>query len=87
MARYKYPHDEIKSCLNEIIEQVKVMPIELETIRRCIIIKEKYGYSWWDSLVITSALENDCTMLYSEDLQSDQIIEKKLKIVNPFIAV
>jgi len=84
MARYKYPHDEIKSCLNEIIEQVKVMPLELETVKRCIFIKEKYGYSWWDSLVLASALENDCTVLYSEDLQCNQIIESQLKIVNPF---
>lgn len=84
MARYKYPHNEIKSCLNEIVEQVKVMPLELETIKRCIFIKEKYSYSWWDSLVLASALENDCTVLYSEDLQCNQIIENQLKIVNPF---
>jgi len=85
MAKYKYPHDEIKSCLYEIIEQVKVMPLELETIKQCIFIKEKYGYSWWDSLVLVSALENDCTVLYSEDLHCNQIVENKLRIINPFI--
>ena len=84
MARYKYPHHKIKLCLNEIIEQVKVMPLELETIQQCIFIKEKYCYSWWDSLVLVSALENDCTVIYSEDLQSEQIIENKLRIINPF---
>jgi len=85
MARYKYPHNGIKSCLNEIIEQVKVMPLELETVKLCIFIKEKYFYSWWDSLVLASALENGCTILYSEDLQCNQIIENKLRIVNPFV--
>jgi len=84
MAKYKYPHNEIKLCLNEIIEQVKVMPLELETIKLCVSIKEKYSYSWWDSLVLASALENDCEILYSEDLQSNQVIENKLKILNPF---
>ena len=84
MAKYKYPHKGIILCLNEIIEQVKVMPLELESIKRCIFIKEKYCYSWWDSLVLTSALENDCAILYSEDLQCNQIIENKLRIVNPF---
>ena len=84
MAKYKYPHSEIKLCLNEIIEQVTVMPLELETIKRCIFIKEKYCYSWWDSLVLTSALENDCVILYSEDLRCNQIVENKLEIVNPF---
>ena len=84
MARYKYPHNEIKLCLNEIIEQVRVMPLELETIKQCLFIKEKYSYSWWDSLVLASALENDCEILYSEDLQSNQVIENTLKILNPF---
>jgi predicted nucleic acid-binding protein len=84
MTKYKYPHNEIKSCLNEIMEQVKVMPIELETIKQCLFIKEKYCYSWWDSLVLVSALENDCAILYSEDLQHEQIIENKLRITNPF---
>ena len=84
MAKYQYEHNEITFCLNEIIEQVKVMPLELETIRKCIFIKEKYGYSWWDSLVLSSALENDCTILYSEDMQFNQVIENTLKIVNPF---
>ena len=84
MAKYKYPHNEIKLCLNEIIEQVKVMPLELETIKHCLFIKEKYGYSWWDSLVLASALEQGCAILYSEDLQYNQIIENTLRIVNPF---
>jgi predicted nucleic acid-binding protein len=84
MAKYKYAHAEIKLCMNEIIEQVKVMPLELETVKQCIVIKEKYGYSWWDSLILTSALENDCAIVYSEDMQSNQVIENKLKIVNPF---
>ena len=86
MAKYRYPHDEIKSCLNEIIEQTIVMPLALETIKQCVYIKEKYRYSWWDSLVLSSALENDCTILYSEDLQCNQIVENSLKIINPFFS-
>jgi len=46
--------------------------------------KEKYGYSWWDSLVLSAALGNGCSILYSEDLQHKQIIENSLEIVNPF---
>jgi predicted nucleic acid-binding protein len=38
-----------------------------------------------DSLIIASALENDCEQLYPEDLQHEQIIQKKIKIINPFL--
>ncbi len=53
-------------------------------VKSAIQIKKKYKYSYWDCLIIASALENDCSILYTEDLQHGQIIEKKLKIVNPF---
>jgi predicted nucleic acid-binding protein len=85
MTKYKHAHDEIILCMNEIIEQVKVMPLSLETFKHCIAIKEKHGYSWWDSLVLTSALENNCTIVYSEDMQHNQVIENRLKIINPFL--
>ena len=85
MAKYKYSHNEIKSCSDEIIEQAEIMPLKLDTFKFCLFIKEKYSYSWWDSLILASALENDCKVVYSEDMQHKQIIENKLKIVNPFL--
>ena len=36
---------------------------------------------YWDCLIMASALEHDCVLLYTGDLQNGQIIEKSLKIV------
>ena len=36
--------------------------------------------------MLSSALEHNCSIIYSEDMQHGQIIENTLKIVNPFIA-
>ena len=46
-------------------------------------IMRRYGFSFYDSLIVAAALESKCRILYSEDLQDGQIIEK-LTIVNPF---
>lgn len=43
----------------------------------------RYGYDIYDSLVIASALEAGCEILYSEDMQNDQQI-RDLTIRNPF---
>ncbi|MEI6489543.1 MAG: PIN domain-containing protein [Bacteroidota bacterium] len=59
--------------------------IEPSTFITAYFISKKYGYSHLDSLIIASALEANCTILYSEDLQHNQLIEKKLRIVNPFL--
>ncbi|WP_456325324.1 PIN domain-containing protein [Desulfonauticus submarinus] len=58
--------------------------IDRKDIKLAIEIKEKYKFSYWDSLIVASALENNCSILYTEDMQDGQIIEKKLEIVNPF---
>jgi len=42
----------------------------------------RYGFSYYDSLIIASALECECSVLFSEDMQHGQIIESTLKIVN-----
>jgi len=47
-------------------------------------IQDKYGYSWWDTLVISSALFLDCSYLLSEDMQHEQKIGN-LTIINPFL--
>jgi predicted nucleic acid-binding protein len=46
--------------------------------------QRKYHFSCWDSLILAAAVENDCDTLYSEDLQHGQVIEEKLRLVNPF---
>jgi predicted nucleic acid-binding protein len=45
---------------------------------------DKYHFSFYDSLIIAAALECDCNILYSEDLHDGQVIETRLRIVNPF---
>lgn len=47
-------------------------------------IKNHYHFSIWDALVISSALEGECSILYSEDMQHEQIIEHSLTVLNPF---
>jgi predicted nucleic acid-binding protein len=43
----------------------------------------RYRYSWWDCLLLASAIELGCTHFLSEDLQDGQRIES-LTIVDPF---
>ena len=60
------------------------VPISLDTHRGAVAIAEKYGYSIYDSLIASAALEAGCKTLYSEDLQDGQIINRKLTFRNPF---
>jgi len=46
-------------------------------------IEDRFGFSWWDSLVVAQALASGATTLLTEDLQYGQEIDG-LRIVNPF---
>jgi len=60
--------------------------ITVKTIKCCWDIMMKYRYNYWYCLILASALEHDCGILYTEDLQNGQILEKSPKIINPFAA-
>jgi len=44
----------------------------------------RLGFNFYDALIVAAALEANCSILYSEDLQDGQVIEKRLTIRNPF---
>lgn len=71
------------------IENIKILcpdplPATLDTHREALAIAERYGYRIYDALIVASALEAGCTILYSEDMQDGQVIDKTLTIRNPF---
>ena len=59
--------------------------IALTTVHVALDIRERYGFSWYDSLIVAAALESNCDLLYSEDMQHGQVVDGRLRIVNPFL--
>jgi predicted nucleic acid-binding protein len=58
--------------------------ITIETHQEALAVAERYGYGIYDALMVASALEARCTILYSEDMQDGQVIDGRLTIRNPF---
>src|SRR4030042_1456403 len=78
--------DELIALVDNFLEALRFVPTEKSTIKRALQIKKKARYSYWDSLIIASALENNCSILYTEDMQGGQVLNSGLTIVNPFRA-
>jgi predicted nucleic acid-binding protein len=77
--------EEAKEIIIETITVFPIIEIDALNVLKAIDINERYKYSYWDSLLIATALINSCQVLYSEDMQHNQLIENKLRIVNPLI--
>lgn len=60
------------------------LPLTVATHEAALAIATRYQFSFYDALIVASALEADCTMLFSEDMQDGQVIGGRLTIQDPF---
>ena len=61
----------------------KPVGIDHQTIERAWEVQDRYGYSWWDALIVAAALQSGSRYLLTEDLQAGQVIDT-MTIVSPF---
>jgi predicted nucleic acid-binding protein len=62
----------------------EVIATEAQALLRASRLRAQYSLSFWDSLVVASAIESGCNMLYTEDMQDGLTVEGQLTIINPF---
>ena len=74
--------ENVELAIDEIMEQCTVTLIQKHNIKQVLEVHKRYGYKYFDSLIIASALNADCKYLITEDLSDGQIINEKLRIIN-----
>ena len=84
-VRLGISHQRAIQFLDEILTPLWQIDPSAELYLRALELRERYGFSFYDSLIIAAALEAECTRLYTEDMQHGQRIQG-LTIENPFIS-
>ncbi len=85
IKKFKLDFKNIENIIKEQIELNNVYLNNETDILNALKISNKYQFSFYDSLIISSAISTNSNILYSEDMQHNQMIESKLKIINPFL--
>jgi predicted nucleic acid-binding protein len=67
----------------QLFANLNLIQIDLNIILAAIDLHRLHSLSFWNALIIRSALSGGCSSLLTEDLQHGQHIEG-LKIINPF---
>jgi len=83
--KFQLEYTDIVAAINQIKAISQIVTITSDNIINALHLANKYHYSFYDSLIISVALAENCKILYTEDLQHGQIIESTLTIQNPFI--
>jgi predicted nucleic acid-binding protein len=60
------------------------LPLTAQTNRTALALARQHGLSFYDALIISSAIEAGCDTLFSEDLQHGRRFDS-LAVVNPFL--
>ena len=83
LKKLKINQQAVISAIHEISATMRVVSFSLATQLRALQLCDAHCFSYYDALIVSTALENNCTMLYSEDMQNNQLIENQL-LINPF---
>ena len=84
IRKLNFTVEDASRLLDSVLQPLwKVMPTTA-MYQRSLMVQFRYKYSFYDSLIIAAALEAGCNILFSEDLQHGQEIER-MTILNPFL--
>jgi len=86
LIKHHVSNHSIQEAIREIVDDSIVISLDVNLIWETWRIRDRYLFSYWDSMIISAALMGGCNVLYSEDLHHEQHIENQVKIINPFLA-
>jgi predicted nucleic acid-binding protein len=75
---------DVRGMVASFYRRYSVVPLDQVTLLKASQIREVHAFSYWDSLIVASAILAGVVVLYSEDMQDGFEIED-VRIVNPFL--
>jgi predicted nucleic acid-binding protein len=84
LLKNKYTEIEIRENIDFLFKVCTIQEFTKDIIITASSVRENYSFSFWDSILVGSALFSECNMLISEDMQDGLIVNNKLLIKNIF---
>lgn len=84
IKKANFKEEKIEELINSYYEDYRLIDQDKDALTIASKLRNILSLSFWDSLIVSTALKGECSILFSEDMQHNQIIEDNLKIINPF---
>ena len=75
---------EVEATVKQLLAVFHVQCLTAKHVVDAFRIAKCYRFSFWDCLIVSTALDMQCSVLYTEDLQNGQWVDNVLEIRNPF---
>lgn len=76
---------DLELVLRDILFPILQPVVSAEFYVRALALHRQYSLSWYDSLIVQAAIDLNCSVLYSEDLQAGQRFGSTV-VINPFVS-
>jgi len=84
LKKAKFDEEQIQSVIQSLYNRCQVLEFNLTILEAASNLRTQYYLSFWDSLIVASALSAGANILYSEDMQDGLIVANQLTLINPF---
>jgi len=84
MLKNNFTEIEVRENIEYLFKVCTLQDFTKEIMLTASSVREKYSISFWDSIIIGSAIFAKCDLLISEDMQDGLMIDNKLLIKNIF---
>ena len=86
LRKADFTEEQIRRLIYSFYLRYSVTTIDQTVMLSAADLRSRYSFSFWDSLVVAAALQAECGLLYTEDMQHGLYVDERLKIWNPFVA-
>ena len=76
--------EQAKTIVEKFRNTLPITQISVSHILKAIDISIQTQFSFWDSLIVSAAHSSGCVIVYSEDMNHNQLVNG-VKIINPFM--
>jgi len=83
LKRHGLAEEKIRIVIEDITNICLVQDLSKDVCLLASMLREKYSFSFWDSIIVATAKTAGCDLLISEDMQ-DGLLMDELKIKNIF---
>ncbi|MBU1599858.1 PIN domain-containing protein [bacterium] len=79
LKKVKFTEKQIGQLIESFYEKYRVIQFGRIVLLEAPGLRQRYSLSFWDSLIISSALQSNASILYSEDMQDRLVVDNRLR--------
>ena len=85
IKKFRFTELDIQALVKSFYQTYVVCPMIDEAILLTASgVRQRYNLSFWDSMIVSTALQSQCSVLYTEDMGHGLVVHDVLTLVNPF---